>query len=73
MVLIHQWQHFPYVLAAVLSSQNVQVEFVCLQFHDNLSHGPFKIQPGHQLSIIFVRKLLLTKLDTHYWLQLVLD
>lgn len=73
MVLIHQWQHFSNVLATVLSPQNVQVEFVCLQFHDNFSHSPFKIQPCHQLSVIFVRKLLFTQLDTNYRLQLVLD
>jgi len=61
------------ILFTRLGSQNVKVKFVGLQFNDDFGDCTLKVQPRHQLPIIFLGKLFFAKFDANNWLQLVLD
>ena len=73
MMLNHLWQQFVNMLLTFLRSNNVLVEFVCLNFHDNFRYCSFEIESCCQCSVSIISKLLFSKFDAHNRLQLVFD
>ena len=61
------------VLFALLSVNNVQIELVGLDLDYQLRDCTFEVEASHQHAVVTAAELFLTQLDTHDWLQLILD
>lgn len=59
-MLGHVGQYFLNALFTGLCPQNEQIEFVSLQFYNDLSDSPFEVQASQESSVVFLCELFFT-------------